>query len=483
MRVILNATGYNPALAAVMHRHPSPMLRIVDKPIIVHIIERLVLLGVRRFEIVLSHLPQQIEEYLQEGQRWGIQIAYHIVREPGKPFAAVIPAAHNWPDEAIVLGHAEVLPKLHAKQLNLHSRGPPILFFHGSRGWIGWGVLSANSLRKVDRLTPFFALTEQLKGAVRVPVSGVLFSVQTLHDWHASNHRVLRTSTPKNIFPSTARMVEPGIWISRATILHPTAVIRAPVFIGENCQVMEDTQVGPDVVVENHCIVDKSSTIVRSLVCQESYVGEGLEVYHDIIDQRTLINLAIGASVSITDDFILGHVEPPYFRLHMQKGVERCLAGALLLLVAPLVAWMSVWRGVETTAAVRLPAGGEPHSWKTFPLQRFASPKGHRLARLAALLNVVRGELHFVGLVPRTHDELFALPVDRRRLVLESKLGWLTLSDVEPQADAAIAESYYVTHQGPITDLRLLGRYLRSFLTSSGTVLAPFVVVFNIINI
>lgn len=463
MRVILNATGYNPALGSVIHRHPSPLLRIVDKPIIVHIIERLVRMGVRRFEIVLCHLPQQIEEYLQEGQRWGIQIAYHMVREPGKPLAAVIPAAHDWPDEVLLLGHAEVLPKLHSRQLNIHRRSPPILFFHGSRGWIGWGVMSADSLRNIDRPTPFSELPEQLKGAVRVPVSGVLFSVQTLHDWHASNQRVLRTSTSKSIFPATARMIEPGIWISRATMIHPAAVIRAPVFIGENCQVMEDTQVGPDVVIENHCIVDRRSTIVRSLVCQKSYVGEGLEVYHDIIDQRTLINLAIGASVSITDDFILGHVEPPSFQRQLEKGVERCLAGVLLLLLAPLLVLTSVWRGVTTTQMVQLPAAEEPHSWKTFHFLRFAAPKGHRLARLAALVNIVRGELHFVGLVPRTHGELLALPVDRRRLILESKLGWLTLSDVEPQEDVAIAESYYVTHQGLITDLRLLGRYLRLF--------------------
>lgn len=461
MRALIHATGVNPALMPLNQRHPTPLFRIVDKPILVHIIERLVLFGIRQFDIVICHLPHLIEECLNDGQRWGISVTYHLAREPDFPFAAVVPAASNWSDELILLGHAEILPKIHPKQLKGPVDMDPMLFFHGKRGWIGWGVLSTKSLQRIDRKMSFPDLPQHLERAAQASISGVLLSVRNLHDWQTSNHRVLTTHAPRGLFPSTARMVEPGIWISRAAVLHPTAVLKAPVFIGENCQIMAEAQIGPDVVVENHCIIDKGSTIARSLICQESYVGEGLEVYNDIIDQRTLVNLAIGATVDITDDFILCHVAPPRIQRYAQKAVERMVAFLLLLIVAPGIAWMAWFRGISASPVVQLPAPEESHSWTTFPLLQSGS------SRLPGLLNIVRGELHFIGVSPRSIQEMEALNPEWRHFAIEGKAGWFTAGEASPSTDPFVAEAFYVTHQGFLEDCKILWSIILSTLWPS----------------
>lgn len=126
MRAVLNATGYNPALAPLIHRTPSSLFRVVDKPILIHIIEKLVLLGVQKIDLVLHHLPQLIEEQVQEGRRWGIEVVFHLARDAEAPLVSVIAAAYKWSEEVIILGTTDILPKLQPKQL---QEKPPAFFF------------------------------------------------------------------------------------------------------------------------------------------------------------------------------------------------------------------------------------------------------------------------------------------------------------------------------------------------------------------
>lgn len=460
MRAVLNATGFNPVLAPFVHHQPSPLFRIVDKPMLVHIIEQLQVLGVRHFEIVLNHLPQMIEEQLGEGRRWGVDITYHLVRDPEKPFSAIAPAAYHWEEKTVLIGDAEILPKLHPRLFAGHAQGGSRLFFHGSRGWIGWGVIPNEVARHLDREWSFAELPEKLKNYAKHPVSGVMLSVKTLYDWQMSNHRMLTVHTPKSVFPATARMIEPGIWVSRATVLHPSVVLKAPVFIGENCQVLENVRIGPDVVIENHCIVDKRSSIIRTLICRSSYVGEGLEIYRSIVDQHTLLNLTLGTFVNITDDFILCNVASPVFRGRLVRLFERSLGFFALMAISPLVAGCAWWYGLTTLPKVQLPAMEESYHWTTFELVQWKASTAASLSRLASLINVASGHLHFVGLRPRSVEEVAALTPDQRRFVLEGKCGWIPVTDVETEADVAVIESLYVARQSFVEDFKLAMQWI-----------------------
>jgi hypothetical protein len=138
---------------------------------------------------------------------------------------------------------------------------------------------------------------------------------------------------------------------------------------------------------------------------------------------------------------------------------------------------------------VSLPAGSDPASWKTFALislygtqpasgkngsasdpdsnKTAGTPAGWRhffLIFLPALINIARGELRFVGVAPRTADEIQELPEDWRVLYLKSKPGVVTetLVNFGPRAtrdDMYSAEAVYAVSSGMKHDLRLLARY------------------------
>jgi dTDP-glucose pyrophosphorylase len=67
-------------------RYPAAMLPLMDRPFIQHVMETLVNRGCSRFEVVLSHLPEQLEALLGDGKRWGVDIRYHLVSRPERPY-------------------------------------------------------------------------------------------------------------------------------------------------------------------------------------------------------------------------------------------------------------------------------------------------------------------------------------------------------------------------------------------------------------
>lgn len=61
-------------------RVPKPLLPVAGEPLIVHTIRRLSAAGISELVINLAHLGERIEEYLQQGAQWGVNIRYS--REP-----------------------------------------------------------------------------------------------------------------------------------------------------------------------------------------------------------------------------------------------------------------------------------------------------------------------------------------------------------------------------------------------------------------
>lgn len=81
LSVMILAAGRGERMRPLSDVTPKPLLMAGGKPLIVHLIEGLASAGHRRVVINHSHLGQQIEDYLGDGRRYGVSIAYS--HEPG----------------------------------------------------------------------------------------------------------------------------------------------------------------------------------------------------------------------------------------------------------------------------------------------------------------------------------------------------------------------------------------------------------------
>ncbi len=471
MKAVLNATGYCSSLTPLVLRRPTPLFRVVDKPIIVHVIEFLVSNGFSKIELVLSHLPEMIEDVLEEGSRWGVKITYHLTRDPNKPFAVLSPVSRGWKDHILLLGRADVLPNFDLQKLKSPSHLKATLLYTANGCWTGWGLLPASALGNMHIDAPFDALPESIGEHNRLTTKSSEMEALSFAGWQQSNNELIQRRTSTAAFPSTSRMVEPGIWLSRATTIHPTAIITPPVFIGDNCQILEGASIGPNTVVENHCIIDRQSLVENSIVCQESYVGRSLEIRDSVVDRNTLVNLSLQTSVIIRDDFILAHLAPPPLSQQIFNGVERVTALLIVLVLAPFLLFFTLLWGLKFSKMLQLPIERENDPWPTFHFYTFERPEGRISSRiwrlfqhLPSLINIVRGELHFVGVHPMTALQLERMLPDWQKLYRKTKVGLITLADVDymgypSDSERFASETYYAAHQKVRFDIHVLTRW------------------------
>jgi lipopolysaccharide/colanic/teichoic acid biosynthesis glycosyltransferase len=260
-----------------------------------------------------------------------------------------------------------------------------------------------------------------------------------------------------------------------------------PVYLGENCSIDAAARLGPDAVIGNDCLLDDHCAVSNSVVFRGNYVGQAVVLEDVLVDERLLINARLGVAVPVADDRLLAPVSTGHVRKLTARSFARLAALALLLLASPVLLLTAlclrlfrrgpVWHRKEV---VRLPTLPAERSWRGFRLLSFSAdippdkapspgiPAGFRsllLRFLPALVNVVKGELAFVGVPPRTRDEIRRLPPDWQTLYLRSKAGLVTEAVVRAGAPADehevyAAEAFYAGTAGWRYDLKLLLRFL-----------------------
>ena len=420
MRAILVATGESPAMPAFREHRPTAMLPLLDRPWVQHVVEYLAARGFDEFDVILSHLPCQVRALLGDGGRWGVTIRTHLAGDAARPFRAIRALAPPPAGEPALLAWADRLPAVEPAG-DRPAGDRPVLYRRagGEPGWTGWAWAPGPALAAIppdaDEAAAGRALADA--GAAVVEVGRVL---------EATSYAGLLAAQDEAIagrFPGLmvgAREVEPGVWLARNVVLHPTAEVVPPVYVAEDCQVGAGVRLGPSAVVGRGCVLDAKCSVAGSVVFPSSYVGRGLALDGVLVDRNRLIHPGLDAALAVDDDFLLANLaEDRPGRL--LAGLLSCsAAAALLALSAPVLLAAGVGlklsrRGPALVAreVVRLPAPAEPARRRTFRLWSFdADPAGTRgvadllLRVLPGLFNVARGDLRLVGLPTRTEAEI-----------------------------------------------------------------------------
>ncbi len=82
MKTVILAGGLGTRLLPLTKKTPKPMLLLGKKPILEHLIDWNKKNGIKSIVLAVSHLRKNIEDYFENGKKFGVSIEYAISNEP-----------------------------------------------------------------------------------------------------------------------------------------------------------------------------------------------------------------------------------------------------------------------------------------------------------------------------------------------------------------------------------------------------------------
>lgn len=109
MKAVVMAGGFGTRIQPLTNSMPKPMLPIVNKPMMEHIIRSLKAVGIEEFIILLYFMPDVIKDYFKDGKKLGIKIRYVTPDDDYGTAGAVKCAAEYLKDDSFIIVSGDLI--------------------------------------------------------------------------------------------------------------------------------------------------------------------------------------------------------------------------------------------------------------------------------------------------------------------------------------------------------------------------------------
>src|SRR6266571_4554124 len=358
------AGGEGTRLRPLTSNQPKPMVPIVGKPCMEHIVELLKRHGFEDVIVTVAFLPQAIRSYFGSGETLGVDIGYSVEESPLGTAGSVKRAAGRLDDTFLVISGDALcdvdltqLVEAHREKqasvtIGLKSVDNPLEFgivvtdedgrverFLEKPSWgqvfsdtinTGIYVLEPEVLKHIPQDRPYDFSKELFPLLLEMgrPIYGHVFDgywqdIGDLDQYRQANFDAL---------DELIRLEIPGIrirgnvWLGDGVDLDDLDAIEGPAYLGNYCRIARGAHVGPYSVLSSSVTVRERGRVVRSIVDTSTYVGRSTDVQGAIVgrscDLRAHVRLHEG--VAIGDEVTVGaeSVILPGVRIYPFKDVE-----------------------------------------------------------------------------------------------------------------------------------------------------------------
>lgn len=364
MKAIIMAGGEGSRLRPLTCDLPKPMVPLMNKPIMEHIIELLKKHGITEIGITLMYLPQKIKDYFGDGSNFGVNLHYFIEDSP-LGTAGSVKNAGKFLDDTFVVISGDALTdmdltnavKFHKEKqslatLVLYKVDVPLEYgvvvtdenglitrFLEKPSWsevfsdtanTGTYILEPEALdyfemgQKFDFSQDLFPLIlKDKKPLYGYTVSGYWCDIGDLRAYLQAHYDVLDGKIKLNIPGSE---ISPGVWVGTGTEIHPEAEINGPCVIGNNCKIEKSVVIENFSILGNNNVIEENVSIKKSITWNNCSIQFGSELRGSILCNK--INLknfvSIYENAVIGDETIINEraIIKPNVKIWPQKAVD-----------------------------------------------------------------------------------------------------------------------------------------------------------------
>jgi mannose-1-phosphate guanylyltransferase/phosphomannomutase len=364
MRAVVMAGGEGTRLRPLTSNQPKPMVPIVGKPCMEHILELLRDHDLKEVIVTVAFLPQAIRGYFGDGETLGMEIGYSVEESPLGTAGSVRLAAKQLDETFLVIsGDAlcdvdlSALVAFHKERgaavtIGLKSVENPLEFgivVTDDEGKIerflekpSWGqvfsdtintgiyVLEPEVLNHVPTDRPydfskelFPLLLEMGRPLYGFVMDGYWQDIGNLDQYRQANFDALEQNLRLNI---PGIQIRGNVWLGEGVEIADLEQVEGPSFIGNYCRVAPGANVGSHSVLSNSVTLRERTRTTRSVIDASTHIGQSSLIEGAIIGRSCDIraHVRIHEGVAIGDEVTIGSesVIMPGVRIYPYKEVE-----------------------------------------------------------------------------------------------------------------------------------------------------------------
>jgi mannose-1-phosphate guanylyltransferase/phosphomannomutase len=364
MKAVVMAGGEGTRLRPLTSNQPKPMVPIVGKPCMEHIVELLRRHGLEDVIVTVAFLPQAIRSYFGSGETLGVDIGYSVEESPLGTAGSVKRAAGRLDDTFLVISGDALcdvdltrLVEVHREKqasvtIGLKSVENPLEFgivvtdddgrverFLEKPSWgqvfsdtinTGIYVVEPEVLKHIPQDRPYDFSKELFPLLLEMgrPIYGHVFDgywqdIGNLDQYRQANFDALDESVQLEI---PGIRIRGNVWLGDGVDLDELDAIAGPAYLGNYCRVGRGAHIGPYSVLSTSVTVRERGRVVRSIVDTSTYIGRSAEVVGAIVGRSCDLraHVRVHEGVAIGDEVTVGaeSVILPGVRIYPFKEVE-----------------------------------------------------------------------------------------------------------------------------------------------------------------
>ena len=318
MKALILAAGFGTRLQPLTNELPKPLFPVLNQPILEHILHFLSSQGIKEIAINLHHRPEKIIDYFGNGKDFGVALHYSKEEEILGTAGGIKKLQSFFQDETFLVINSDVFADINLNDvLKFHKEKKSKLTLVVRQDT---NIEKYKSIQRVEEGRIVHFLGTGIKNLA--PVTQVMFTgIQIMEpDIFSRIPKDEFCGTTEDVFPGMIQDELPvygflhnGYWIdmgTRETYIQAQVdaldgklslktfssrnpegpLVVPPVYIGKNCEISQDAQLGPYAVLGDGCRVRSGAVVENSILWTGVTAGNNCSVQNSIVDERVVID-------------------------------------------------------------------------------------------------------------------------------------------------------------------------------------------------